>query len=130
MKAVSKFAARGLMLGLLAAGIGAVAFKQNAVARLRSEQQVLLGESQEAQQLAAENDGIGKLREENAEVIKLREENKDLPRLRNEVRQLRKQLSEMQELSTENQRLSAQAMNAPVEMAHQAVGADFVPRSL
>jgi hypothetical protein len=127
MNRPAKFAVGGVMLLLLAGGIGAVAFKLNEIAHLRSEQQVLLSESQEARQLADQNAGIARLREENAEVQKLFAENQELPRLRNEARQLRRQAEEVTRLRAENERLQVKINTG--DAGSPALPPDFIPRS-
>ena len=129
MKAFSKFGVRALLTLLVAGGLGIVVLKQNAVARLRSEQQVLVRESEEARQLALENQGMAQLRTENLEVVKLRAENKDLPRLRNEARQLRRQVEELGKLRAENERLQATLNVVRTTAAAPVLPADFITRS-
>src|ERR1700677_799969 len=99
---------------LLAGGVAAVGWKQNAIAEARAEHQALMSESEEARRLTEENKGIGKLRGEHEELEKLRGETRDLPKLRNEARQLRRQAEELAKLRAENERLRGmQASGAP-----------------
>jgi TolA-binding protein len=125
----SQRAVSGVLILLLAAGFGVVAYQHNAISQLRSQEQALSGETQEAAQLAGQNEGIAKLREENIEVVKLREENKDLPRLRNQARQLRREMDEFTKLRAENERLQAD-INAPGPAAGaETLPPDFISRS-
>jgi|SRR5579872_546799 len=108
MKISLKSSLRLLLAVVLAGIVVTAALRQNAIARLRVENQALSNESAEAQQLARENGEISRLRQENQEVENLRGENAALPRLRNEVRQLRRQADELANLRAENHRLLAQ----------------------
>jgi len=125
----SQRAVSGVLILLLAAGLAAAVFQHNAVSQLRSEQQALSGETQEAGQLAGQNEGLEKLREENIEVVKLREENRDLPRLRNQARQLRREMDELTKLRAENERLQANLSTSRQTGGSVAVPPGFVSRS-
>jgi hypothetical protein len=105
-----------------------VASKQNTIAELRSEQQVLTSEIEEARQLSEQNAGIVRLRAENVEVMRLGKENEDLPRLRNQARQLRRASDEMTKLQAENARLQ-EVINAPHPVAGQPALPGFVSRT-
>jgi hypothetical protein len=129
MNLCSQRAVSGVLILLLTAGLGAVAYQHNAISQLRSEQQALSGETQEAGQLAGQNEGIVKLREENVEVVKLREENRDLPRLRNQARQLRREMDELTKLRAENERLQADLSTSRQTGGSIAIPPGFVSRS-
>jgi cell division protein FtsB len=131
MKTSTPLAVRGLVLLLLAGGIAAVGLKQGAIAKLRTEHQNLLAESQEAQQLAAQNQEIPRLRAEVDGLEKFRVENEELPRLRSQVGQLRKQAASLGRLRTENLQLQAKAKqlaSQPDQGASSAMPPDFITR--
>ena len=72
-------AIRLLLLAALVAAAGAVILDQKALGRLRSENQALITESQEAQRLAYENSTIPQLRQSSEEAGRLRRDVESLP---------------------------------------------------
>lgn len=109
VKISTRYSIRGFLLLLLAGGIALVATRQNAIARLHTENQTLLASNNEVRQLKKENADIPRLHNEVSQAEQLREENRELLRLRSEVGQLRSQLMDLAMLRAENQRLQAQA---------------------
>lgn len=105
-----------LILALvMIAAVAVVALQRQQVGHLRAENATLAQASSEAGQLRAD---LAKFTGANAqdaadEIARLREENHDLLRLRNEVNQLRDTKAQFEKVSAENQRLQAQARNAP-----------------
>ncbi len=114
---------------VVAVGTMLAVARQNAIGRLRAENESLLSQKQEAGRLAKENEGIGRLRAQVEGMEKIREENKDLPRLRNEVRQMRRGADELAKLRAENQRLLEQAKNSAVPAAPAGLPDGFIPKA-
>ena len=131
-----KTSARSLInLGLVMLPIGGVFFfalRQQAVARLRVDQDALRMEKSEVDRLTLENQQLDRLRTDLKDVEQLREANRDLPRLRSEITQLRQQAKELESQRAEQERLLAQARSITTASAQTApanLPASFLAKS-
>jgi len=120
-----------LLAVLLAGGAVTAVLKQNAIARLRTDNQPLVEQGREAERLARENQDIPRLLQAVTEADKHQADNAELLRLRNEATQLRGQATELAALQAENQRLVAQGKRIVVPSNRQEAAAlpDFVPKA-
>lgn len=118
-----------LAVAVLVAAAGAVILNQKALGRLRSENQALTADFQEAQRLAYENSTIPQLRQVSEEAGKLRRDVESLPGLRNEVRQLRRQADDLKKLRSENEHLQSEQRPAQSHAASASVPVDFITRA-
>ncbi|MDB6110613.1 MAG: hypothetical protein JWR69_2363 [Pedosphaera sp.] len=129
MKNSLRFTWRVVSVLILPGGLTVVVLNQDAIIKLRAENEALLGGQQEAQRLELENQEIPRLRQDADEIEKLRAENQALPKLRNDVRQLRRQAGELAALRAENQRLLANGKATERPDVPAPLPADFLLRS-
>jgi TolA-binding protein len=127
MRILPSLTIRILFGSTLVGAVVVVVLNQNAISRLRLENQTLLAERQEAESLRLENQDIPRLRQESQEAEKLRQDNQELPKLRNDVRQLRRQKEELERLRAENNRLRSSQATAGSQAA--SMPPDFIPKS-
>jgi septal ring factor EnvC (AmiA/AmiB activator) len=103
-----------IFISLALVGLLLVGLQHQQLRDLRVENSSLRQSSAEASQLKSDlEQSSGDQAQDEAEIARLRQENRDLLKLRNEVFQLRETRVEFQRVSAENQRLQAQARNAP-----------------